>query len=85
MKVENDVVDIIDSEDEDEVASRRVKVEDTNTTTTRGTPVNVDDRTRKRKVLEDELQEIEDEERLLELRQRKRPLQRDLALLEDDK
>jgi hypothetical protein len=119
MKVENDVVSIVDSEDEVEVPARRIKQEDE----TRAAEDNVigidddeddekikvdvgrrrikleqqddnadqqenlgaDERTQKRKALEDELEQVEEEERLLELRQRKRRLRRDLALLEDER
>jgi hypothetical protein len=118
MKVENDVVSIVDSEDEVEVPARRIKQEEE----TRAVEDNViaidddeadekvkvdvgrrrikleqqddnadqqanlgaDERTKKRKALEDELEQMEEEERLLELRQRKRRLRKDLALHEDE-
>lgn len=89
MKVENDVIEIVDSEDEVEPVPRRIKVEEQDATQTpaatdSATPLRDDERTKKRKALEDELEQVEDEERLLELRQRKRRLRRDLALLEGD-
>jgi hypothetical protein len=118
MKVENDIVSIVDSEDEVEVPARRIKQEEE----TRAVEDNViaidddeddekvkvdvgrrrikleqqddnadqqanlgaDERTKKRKALEDELEQVEEEERLLELRQRKRRLRKDLALHEDE-
>ena len=90
MKVENDIVNIVDSEDEVEAVRPRIKVEDpdaatqTSAATESAAPTSTNERTKKRKALEDELEELEDEERLTELRQRKRRLRRDLALLEED-
>jgi hypothetical protein len=82
MKVENDVIDTTASEEaEVEVVPRRVKVEDEATIS--GSPVNINERTRKRKALEDELEDIEEQERLLELRQRKRRVRMELARIEE--
>jgi hypothetical protein len=44
----------------------------------------VHERTKKRKALEDELEQIEEEERLFELRQRKRRVRMELARIEED-
>jgi hypothetical protein len=94
MKVENDVVNIVDSEDGVEVAPRRIKLEEpeaqvqaTQTpaaTESAITPASgVHERTKKRKALEDELEQIEEEERLFELRQRKRRVRMELARIEE--
>jgi hypothetical protein len=95
MKVENDIVNIVDSDDEVEVAPRRIKLEEpeaqvqaTQTpaaTESATTPASgVHERTKKRKALEDELDQIEEEERSLELRQRKRRVRVELARIEED-
>jgi hypothetical protein len=83
MKVENDVVEIVDSEDEVEVAPRRIKVEEPEVNADSQVQSGSNDRGKKRKALEAELEQIEEEERLLELRQRKRRVQEELALLEE--
>jgi hypothetical protein len=95
MKVENEIDNIVDSDDEVGVAPRRIKLEEpeaqvqaTQTpaaTESATTPASgVHERTKKRKALEDELGQIEEEERLLELRQRKRRVRMELARIEED-
>jgi hypothetical protein len=88
-------VNIVDSDDEVEVAPRRIKLEEpeaqvqaTQTpaaTESATTPASgVHERTKKRKALEDELEQIEEEDRLLEARQRKRRVRMELARFEED-
>lgn len=74
MKVENDVVEIVDSEDE---------VEEPEVNADSRVQSGSNDRGKKRKALEAELEQIEEEERLLGLRQRKRRVREELALLEE--
>jgi hypothetical protein len=45
---------------------------------------NTNDRKKKRKALEAQLEDIEDEQRIFELEQRKRRVQRELAQFEED-
>ena len=83
MKVENDVVEIVDSEDEVEVAPRRIKVEEPEVNADSQVQSGSNDRGKKRKALEAEFEQIEEEERLVDLRQRKRRVREELALLEE--
>jgi hypothetical protein len=93
LKAGYEIISMIDSEDKVEVVPRRIKVKEqgarfqatqTPAATQLSTHLSGNDRGKKRKLLEDELEQVEDEERLLELKLRKRRLQRDLARLEEE-
>lgn len=89
MKVENDVVSIDDSDDDFEHPLRPIKLEEQEFHQVQAahTPETAQSsnnhRIEKRKALDAELEEIEDEKRIIELRKRERRLRQEVARLED--